>query len=405
MQAVEKRAEWLRWSGNHGKAAWERVGFGDAMSIYQRILRDGETFYMEPHFSRMVEHARESVPDTLAFDATWLHAKAGWLWLDEPCVVNVTLKADLPNVPETMVTRIRAIGWYEAQRGETTHERYATLAGGAHGAASLRHLRDANARSEWIASAEQDVRRLPQHDPHVRELREHLQRIRAKDREIGECEAEIIRFSRMFSDYEAEHATTHAVTPETVYQFACFQQFSDYEDRAIGFGCWSYFTLRDGDVLLDRIRRFEHAGGLSMSAAPVGALTDGVDAAPVRFVIPSHEHEIRWIYAALYLMAQRLAVTMQHDTDRTTRRRIEKRGETAPPFIRVVTLRRLEADREREAPRDVEWRWHWVVRGFWRNQWYPAEGVHKPKFIESYIKGDTSKPLKSTTHTVFTARR
>ena len=29
----------------------------------------------------------------------------------------------------------------------------------------------------------------------------------------------------------------------------------------------------------------------------------------------------------------------------------------------------------------------WVVRGHWRNQWYAADGVHKPKWIHPHFKG------------------
>ncbi|MGH7393698.1 MAG: hypothetical protein ACREM3_30220, partial [Candidatus Rokuibacteriota bacterium] len=117
-------------------------------------------------------------------------------------------------------------------------------------------------------------------------------------------------------------------------------------------------------------------------------------------------HEIRWIYTALHLMSQRLSITVRHPTDRATRHRAEREGQEAPPFIDVVTLRRLEAARQRDPQgNNVDWQWQWQVAGHWRDQWYPSEGVHKPKFIESYIKGPADKPLKPDSIKVYVAER
>jgi hypothetical protein len=45
------------------------------------------------------------------------------------------------------------------------------------------------------------------------------------------------------------------------------------------------------------------------------------------------------------------------------------------------------------------------VRGHWRNQFYPVENVHRPVFIESYIKGPPDKPIKPLGHKIFKAVR
>lgn len=34
-----------------------------------------------------------------------------------------------------------------------------------------------------------------------------------------------------------------------------------------------------------------------------------------------------------------------------------------------------------------------MVRGFWRNQWYPSQNRHKPRWIAPFIKGPDDKPL------------
>lgn len=117
-------------------------------------------------------------------------------------------------------------------------------------------------------------------------------------------------------------------------------------------------------------------------------------------------HEVRWLFTALYLMSQRLAVQVHTPTPRATRRRMERAKETPPEFIKVITLRRMQQAKERQGPSaDVNWHWQWAVRGHWRNQFYATKGIHKPKFVESYIKGPEDKPLKNDTLKLFVAKR
>jgi hypothetical protein len=40
-----------------------------------------------------------------------------------------------------------------------------------------------------------------------------------------------------------------------------------------------------------------------------------------------------------------------------------------------------------------EWSHRWVVRGHWREQWYPSEGVHRLIWIEAFVKGPEDRPL------------
>lgn len=44
-----------------------------------------------------------------------------------------------------------------------------------------------------------------------------------------------------------------------------------------------------------------------------------------------------------------------------------------------------------EARRD--WSHRWLVSGHWRNQWYPSEGVHRPIWIDAFVKGPSDAPL------------
>ena len=175
------------------------------------------------------------------------------------------------------------------------------------------------------------------------------------------------------------------------YQFVCFLAEPGRDDN--GFGCWSYFMLQDGDKLIDRIRQFEQistevGGGYAQERA-----TDML-------------HEIRWVYSAFYLMAQRLAMSVEHRTDRHTRRRNEFAKLKVTPLIRVITLRRMEEARKKDPSGNApDWQFQWSVRGHWRNQYYASENTHKPVFVEAYIKGPEGKPLKPSGTKLFVAGR
>ena len=56
---------------------------------------------------------------------------------------------------------------------------------------------------------------------------------------------------------------------------------------------------------------------------------------------------------------------------------------------RKLSQIRAEADGGETAPRDK----HWWVRGHFRNQPYPSEGVVRPIFIHPHIQGNPDAPL------------
>jgi hypothetical protein len=79
---------------------------------------------------------------------------------------------------------------------------------------------------------------------------------------------------------------------------------------------------------------------------------------------------------------------------RSERRRAVRAQQPEPGPVRVVTLRKAaQVERADPAPRDTQRRHQWVVRGHWRNQWYPSESRHAPKFIPEYVKGPDGAPL------------
>lgn len=61
--------------------------------------------------------------------------------------------------------------------------------------------------------------------------------------------------------------------------------------------------------------------------------------------------------------------------------------------VTVLRLRRAKPSHYEGEERDVEWTHRFLVRGHWRNQWYPKLKDHRQIWIETYVKGDESLPL------------
>ena len=105
----------------------------------------------------------------------------------------------------------------------------------------------------------------------------------------------------------------------------------------------------------------------------------------------------RFMYALWSIMAQPISTPMSQTPNRDYRRRWERTVTTPPNYgdVRVVTLRRSAQAGPAESDElfGREFSHRWIVRGFWRNQWYPSEGVHRLIWIDSYVKGPEDKPL------------
>lgn len=104
----------------------------------------------------------------------------------------------------------------------------------------------------------------------------------------------------------------------------------------------------------------------------------------------------RLVFAAFQLAAQaNLAETEEIRTPRPERRRTERAGLPARD-VRVVRLRRglvSPAGSDQTAGTGREYRHRWVVRGYWRNTWYPSLTDHRPQWIAPHVKGPEGKPL------------
>lgn len=99
---------------------------------------------------------------------------------------------------------------------------------------------------------------------------------------------------------------------------------------------------------------------------------------------------IRTLRSAWLLMFQPLALTTDQQPDRAARKRAA-RGRYKPKPVRVIELRRPAHSGPGDGSR--EFHHQWIVRGHWRQQWYPARQVHRPVWIAPHIKGPEGAPL------------
>lgn len=113
----------------------------------------------------------------------------------------------------------------------------------------------------------------------------------------------------------------------------------------------------------------------------------------------------RFLVAAWAVMHGKIARPTRASKSKTQEKRLKRKG-VEWGDIRIVELRASVSqpgDNRPHVGRKVQWSHRWLVRGFWRWQWYASEpgpcphcgkedGVHRRKYIEPYIKGPEDLP-------------
>jgi hypothetical protein len=320
--ALEKRKEWL----DYANSTNFQGDLANSAQVYREVLQKADTYVMNRKFCELVDLARRTVPDDLAFENDWLPTPSGWLWCVTPFEVPELDKA-MELVGERRKVGVSAIGWDRLTPRQIEQRNL---------------MVDEALKSDKVREANDN----PQNRLYLRHLK------------------------------------------PGAAQFSVFVDYDQLGGRRRGFSMWSYFVLNPGDEVGTRIELFEETAKDSQDAGTYGGDKR----------VTSMLHECRWIYTALHLMSQRLTTKVHRDATRGTRKRFERDQTPIAPEYRIVTLRRMEEEREKvpQEKQTVEWQWSWRVTGFWRNQWYPVEQEHKRIWIEEYIKGDLTKPLKPT---------
>ncbi len=115
---------------------------------------------------------------------------------------------------------------------------------------------------------------------------------------------------------------------------------------------------------------------------------------------------LRLFYAFNKLAHQTIGKPIELRPDRASRKRFAREHPDEPErVISLITLRRKSVKKDDHEPQKVDWSRRWIVRGFWRKQWYPKAQRHDWKYIHEYVKGPEDKPLVITERRVFNFRR
>jgi hypothetical protein len=80
---------------------------------------------------------------------------------------------------------------------------------------------------------------------------------------------------------------------------------------------------------------------------------------------------------------------------RAQRREARRAGLRNAEHVTVLRLRRYVPVAAETAADPTNWTCQWIVRGHWRNQWYPSLGEHRQRYVPPYVKGPPDKPLRA----------
>jgi hypothetical protein len=116
--------------------------------------------------------------------------------------------------------------------------------------------------------------------------------------------------------------------------------------------------------------------------------------------------QMKYVAAAVVFMGQRIAVRHHEHVPRHALRRAERERRPIQNEVQVVRLRRAANDPSDRDSFPVDWQCRWVVQGHWRNQ-ACGEGrtEQRPVWINPYLKGPETKPLKVPAQRLFAVVR
>ena len=102
---------------------------------------------------------------------------------------------------------------------------------------------------------------------------------------------------------------------------------------------------------------------------------------------------VTWILLQTFWRLSRQIVPTKAPLPRQLRRDRKRHYRTED--VTVITLRRQRhPDHPDHEVGEVDWKWQWVVRGHWRNQWYPSIKQHRQIWIMPFMKGPEDAPIK-----------
>jgi hypothetical protein len=106
-------------------------------------------------------------------------------------------------------------------------------------------------------------------------------------------------------------------------------------------------------------------------------------------------HRISPILAMHAFMQQPFCEARREALSRPVRKR-EMALNKEIPEIQTILLRAADRGAAQDHPESRDWQHQWIVRGHWRNQFFPSKQEHQPVWVKPYLKGPEGKPLLPT---------
>jgi len=110
-----------------------------------------------------------------------------------------------------------------------------------------------------------------------------------------------------------------------------------------------------------------------------------------RLVDEDQEKKRKWILTLWRLIRQKIIITERQKIERQAKR-LAARNDIQTE-IQVIRLREQVHASEDGDGDGIEWSHRWMVRGHWRDQWYPRKTRHEKIWVNPYVKGPEDKPL------------
>jgi hypothetical protein len=107
-----------------------------------------------------------------------------------------------------------------------------------------------------------------------------------------------------------------------------------------------------------------------------------------------------FILSLFAFMNQPFSTVDSRRLPRGERRRLQRETGLEDPKINVIALRRAKYAKGQSngglpEGSSREWTSRWIVKGHWRNQYYPSKQKNSALWIMPYVKGPEDKPLKA----------
>lgn len=175
------------------------------------------------------------------------------------------------------------------------------------------------------------------------------------------------------------------------------------DDRAKGLwiSLFSHETDANGDELLDYrlvhpLFELQYLHGTFMPFEEDGWLLEkGIDLKTDDTLDPEVVEATarnQWVLPQVLWRIGQQIVPVQERAQRQFRRDARRHG-LERDEVAVLRLRRSNIRYDGEPEGEGNWSHRWMVRGHWRNAWYPSLKQHRQVWIAPHVKGPDDKPL------------